>query len=123
MLVIDVINFIAASLLFALAFYFSPLTFLWVWLEGKGIIKWSTIYIIDIVLGILIAICFNKDTSYNNISTNNSKDNVYICTGTKSKRYHKTEDCIGLSKCSRSIEEISIEEAEELGRTPCGYCY
>lgn len=123
MLVIDVINFIATSLLFALAFYFSPLTLLWGWLESKGIIKWSTIYIIDIVLGILIAICFNKDTSNKNISVNNSKDNVYICTGIQSKRYHKTEDCIGLSKCSRSIEEISIEEAEKLGRTPCGYCY
>lgn len=84
------------------------------------------------VAGGMIYACTNENDkshkttevkSYNNISTNNSKDNVYICTGTQSKRYHKTEDCIGLSKCSRSIEEISIEEAEELGRTPCGYCY
>lgn len=123
MLVIDIINFIVLSLLFALAFYFSPLTLLLGWLEGKGIIKWSTIYIIDIVLGILIAIPFNDDASNKNISINNSKDNVYICTGSQSKKYHKTEDCIGLSKCSRSIEEMSIEEAKELGRTPCGYCY
>jgi hypothetical protein len=66
----------------------------------------------------MIYACTNE-----NDKSHKTKDNVYICTGTQSKRYHKTEDCIGLSKCSRSIEEISIEEAEELGRTPCGYCY
>lgn len=75
------------------------------------------------VAGGMIYACTNENDKSHKISTNNSKDNVYICTGTQSKRYHKTEDCIGLSKCSRSIEEISIEEAEELGRTPCGYCY
>ena len=48
---------------------------------------------------------------------------VYICTGSQSKRYHKTEDCIGLSRCSRTIEKVSVKDAKELGRTPCGYCY
>ena len=48
---------------------------------------------------------------------------VYICTGPQSKRYHKTKDCKGLQSCSESIKKVSIEEAERIGRTPCGYCY
>lgn len=50
-------------------------------------------------------------------------DNVYICTGSSSKRYHCDHDCKGLSRCSGEIEEISEEEAEDMGRTPCKICY
>lgn len=50
-------------------------------------------------------------------------DNVYICTGSSSKRYHCDRDCRGLSSCSGEIEEISEEEAEDMGRTPCKICY
>lgn len=50
-------------------------------------------------------------------------DMVYICTGRYSECYHCDEDCRGLSNCRASIKEITIEEAEEMGRRPCGYCY
>lgn len=50
-------------------------------------------------------------------------DNVYICTGSSSKRYHCDPDCKGLSRCSGEIEEISEEEAEDMCRTPCKICY
>lgn len=56
-------------------------------------------------------------------SEGSSDNSVYICTGPKSKRYHKTEHCKGLDRCSKSIKKISIEEAQDMGRTPCGYCY
>lgn len=123
MLIVDIINFIVASLFFALACYFTPITFLWGWLEDKGIIKWSTIYVINIVLGVIIAIFLVGDEFDKYTSTNESKNYAYICTGSQSKRYHKTEDCIGLSRCSRTIEKVSVKDAKELGRTPCGYCY
>ena len=50
-------------------------------------------------------------------------ENVFICTGGSSKRYHCDRDCKGLSRCSGEIEEISEEEAEDMGRTPCKICY
>lgn len=50
-------------------------------------------------------------------------DNVYICTGGSSRRYHCDPDCKGLSRCSGEIEEIIEEEAEDMGRTPCKICY
>lgn len=50
-------------------------------------------------------------------------ENVFICTGSSSKRYHCDRDCKGLSRCSGEIEEISEDEAEDMGRTPCKICY
>jgi uncharacterized protein YceK len=48
---------------------------------------------------------------------------VYICTGGYSKRYHATRSCKGLRNCGGTIKAISIEDAEEMGRTPCRICY
>lgn len=47
---------------------------------------------------------------------------VYVCTGKSSKRYHSVEDCKGLSKCNSYIVEMTIEEAEDEGKTPCKMC-
>ncbi len=48
---------------------------------------------------------------------------VYICTGPYSKKYHKTEYCTWLGSCSEDIERVTVEEAEDMGRTPCKGCY
>ena len=47
---------------------------------------------------------------------------VYICTGSSSKRYHSRKDCRGLSNCGGTIKEITMEQAEKQGRTPCKIC-
>jgi len=47
---------------------------------------------------------------------------VYICTGSNSKRYHEFDNCKGLRRCTGDIECIPIEDAQYIGRTPCGYC-
>lgn len=49
--------------------------------------------------------------------------NVYICTGPSSKKFHYNESCDGLSSCSREVECITLEQAENMGRTPCKRCY
>jgi len=48
---------------------------------------------------------------------------VYICTGGSSVCYHKTSDCRGLSRCSREIIPVSLEDAQKDGRRPCKICY
>ena len=48
---------------------------------------------------------------------------VYICTGPQSKCYHKTNKCNGLKNCSKEIKQITLKEAEEMGRRPCKVCY
>lgn len=50
-------------------------------------------------------------------------DEVYVCKGRYAKRFHNDRYCEGLLKCRGGIEIMTIEEAEDLGKTPCGYCY
>lgn len=51
-----------------------------------------------------------------------NKDCVYVCSGKNSKRYHSVDDCKGLSRCGGEILEMTIDEAEGHGRTPCRMC-
>lgn len=48
---------------------------------------------------------------------------VYICKGPNSKRYHNTPNCQGLRNCSTKIYEVSLVDAQSIGRTECGFCY
>lgn len=52
-----------------------------------------------------------------------SNSKVWVCTGGSSKRYHAYSNCKGLSNCRASVEEISLQEAESMERTPCRKCY
>ena len=54
---------------------------------------------------------------------NGNSDTVYICTGSLSKTYHRADDCMGLSRCSREIKTVSLDEAKEMGRRECRICY
>lgn len=48
---------------------------------------------------------------------------VYICTGPQSKVYHSTNECKGLSRCSASVDAVTLKEAQDLGRRACKVCY
>lgn len=48
---------------------------------------------------------------------------VYICTGPKSKCYHKTKNCQGLDRCSKQVLKVTKAYAIDQGRTPCRWCY
>lgn len=55
-------------------------------------------------------------------ASNASKEKVFICTGGSSQCYHKSETCKGLCNCRASIKEITLEDAEKMGRRPCKMC-
>lgn len=48
---------------------------------------------------------------------------VYVCTGPKAKKYHATQTCRGLNRCSGSIRQLSVSSARAKGFTPCKICY
>ena len=48
---------------------------------------------------------------------------VYICTGPKSKCYHKTKNCQGLDRCSKKVIKVTKAYAISKDRTPCKLCY
>ena len=51
-----------------------------------------------------------------------SDNKVLICISSTAKAYH-SHRCMGLNKCTHSVGEVTIKEAKDLGRTPCGFCY
>lgn len=67
------------------------------------------------------SICGYNERNYNN--RNKTSEIVYICTSGTSKRYHSDRYCSGLGRCTGEIEEVSVEDAEDMGRTPCHICY
>ena len=75
-----------------------------------------------LILILLLLICSSSTVHVVKIPALSSETIVYICTGSQSKKYHKTDKCYGLSKCSGSIvkkkESIAIKE----GRTKCKSC-
>lgn len=76
------------------------------------------------LLFILLLISFAFTTSPLNAGESDTgAEIVYICTGPKSKKYHRSEQCRGLDKCSSSISAVSVAEAKSMGRTPCKICY
>ena len=54
---------------------------------------------------------------------NDNKTIVYICYGTNAYAFHAYSSCRGLSNCKGEIRAISLDEAQKMGRKPCGICY
>lgn len=69
------------------------------------------------------SLCDEVKCSRYDTTSDDEDESVYICTGETSTKYHCDQDCRGLSHCSGEIEEVSEEEAESMGRTPCKICY
>lgn len=87
----------------------------------QAIMKQKALCLISVVLSLSIVSCRSHHKRASVPSSPNAK--VWICTGESSERYHAYSDCKGLSNCRTNIEEISLQEAESMGRTPCRICY
>lgn len=83
-----------------------------------------------LTIGVFVGCCFTS--CLNNKGLDNAtlseetvleSEKVFICTGRYSKRYHSDEYCKGLMNCSGDVRSVSLQEAEEMGKTPCRYCY
>lgn len=56
------------------------------------------------------------------LSTSNPPANdVYICNGPKSTKYHLKDNCRGLKNCSTEVQKVSLDAAKKKGRTLCGF--
>jgi len=49
------------------------------------------------------------------------EEDVYICKGPGSKRYHYSKSCRGLKSCSTKLYKVKLSEAKRLKRTLCGW--
>ena len=92
----------------------------------------TIIFISTISLFFLSSCSSNKNeehkNDFNNINSRkiptqiNSNSTVIICHGKDAFAYH-IRFCRGLKNCEASTEEMSKDEAIELGRRPCGFCF
>ena len=75
----------------------------------------------SLLLIILLGCSSNQNKNYVN-EPKQSNSIVIICHGEDAFAYHD-HVCRGLRNCEASTEEVSVNEAIELGRRPCGFCY
>lgn len=68
--------------------------------------------IVSLCLAMIIGSSFTEPQS----------NKVYICTGSYATAYHKTKDCVSGS-CKAEIKEVTLKEAQSMGRKPCKKCY
>ena len=47
---------------------------------------------------------------------------VYVCNSSRAYAYHIDPNCSGLNRCTHGISKITLEEAQQMGRTPCRIC-
>lgn len=46
---------------------------------------------------------------------------VYVCYGTKAKKYHLHEHCRGLRNCQHRLVKMKLSDARKMGYTLCGW--
>ncbi len=93
-------------------------------------------FIFTALVGMGLAFFFGRMTKVNSENQTNGlystdaketnsteKGVVYICTGLNARKYHSSPDCRWLENCSGEIKEITIEEAQRQGKTPCKGCH
>lgn len=72
-----------------------------------------------IVLHLFVISCSSDSNSDEN---SDNTGTVLICESEDAYAYHDHE-CRGFNECDASSSWVSIDEARNMGRTPCGYCY
>ena len=55
--------------------------------------------------------------------TNTQIENIFLCEGEFSEKYHNNSNCRGLNNCSTELTNTNIENAISQGRTQCDICY
>lgn len=83
----------------------------------------SVLSVFLIVVFVFVSCSHSASVSNDDSSNNEGSDDVYICTGNYAKRYHSSSSCSGLDNCKGEIEEMSLSDAEDMGRTECSRCY
>jgi hypothetical protein len=63
----------------------------------------------------------SDSTEYTRLSDDAPTTVVYICGPKGAKRYHYSNTCCGLKRCTHEIVETTVEDAENFGLTLCKY--
>ncbi|TDD75266.1 hypothetical protein [Flavobacterium caseinilyticum] len=50
-----------------------------------------------------------------------SDNDVYICISKTASKYHYSQNCKGLSRCTHTISKVSVKDAKNRGYSLCGW--
>ena len=65
---------------------------------------------------------YYKAPSLNTTTDAEAAHTVFICDNRESKLYHRYTNCEELEKCTAVVKDITLSDAETMGRTECGKC-
>lgn len=79
--------------------------------------KDMTLHLLRIVSAVGLILIINSCSA-----DNHEENEVLVCLSEDAYAYHDHE-CMGFNQCDGGSDWVSMEEAQEMHRTPCGYCY
>ena len=53
----------------------------------------------------------------------NIQTKVIVVMSNNAYAYHKTRNCSAVKKATHKVKEVTLEEAQKVGRKPCKICY
>ncbi len=57
------------------------------------------------------------------LNISSATTDVYICVSKTASKYHLSETCKGLSRCTHTISKVTLKEAKSSGYKLCGWEY
>ncbi|RZJ69870.1 hypothetical protein [Flavobacterium sp.] len=62
-----------------------------------------------------------SDTKSDAPEPDTSDSKVWVCKSSGATKYHYNKDCGGLKRCTHTIEESTVKDAEAVGLGRCAY--
>jgi hypothetical protein len=75
--------------------------------------------LIYLTISLLLASFTATNAEYNSVE----QTKVYVVMSSSSYAYHKTKNCSAVKKATHEVKEVTLEEAQKMGRKPCKICY
>ncbi len=73
---------------------------------------------------VVLYILFSSSINIQNPPLNpDVSDTVFVCTGSWSTKYHATDTCRGVLKCTEIIKPVKKKYAVDDGFGACWFCY
>jgi hypothetical protein len=54
-------------------------------------------------------------------ATSKDAGTVYICVSKTASKYHLSESCKGLNRCTHTVSKVTLKEAKIRGYSLCGW--
>ena len=78
---------------------------------------------IKVIISMLLVLVMSMTAVVATSQSEETDEQVWVCTGSRSACYHRVEKCRGLMMCSSEVRLVPLKSAQILGRRQCSFCY